>query len=292
MPLFKGVFTAAALQCAGTDQYQAGQANVLTQDDIQQFIDKIPPAPVVLKTTLQYVNGGDLVKAAKTAEADPALKSYLRQLVNRPIYGFRNEVSDLSQIFGILGVSGAQQTLYNYMLSLLSPATWSLFRLNAASYADLQAQLSRRWHEILVHLKIDDKEVESAITLLPASIIVCEALFHTHRDEVVLLRGAKAIDYNTILQRLCGQDLFDLCERIGRTWEMPEAIIAIVRAASGVKPAADSGVDTLGKWMHLLLFYVLSQPLFIDAGLNDFIDFQVDYVAEIYDGFSTLMGIA
>jgi HD-like signal output (HDOD) protein len=265
---------------------------VVTNDTIQRFIEQIPPAPTVLRETLAYVNGGELVKAARTAEQDPALKSYLKSLVNRPIYGFRNEVSDISQIFGILGVSAAQQTLYSYMLGLLSPASWSLFDLDAASFAELQDRLGRGWHEILLHLRIDDRETESAITLLPASIIVCEALFQSHKEEVLLLRSVKAIDYNTILQRLCRQDLFDVCAQIADTWEMPERVSAIVQAASGIKPSEDPAVNTLGKWMHLLLFYELSRPLFIEAGLNDFIDFQVDYVADIYDDFSSVMEIS
>jgi HD-like signal output (HDOD) protein len=265
---------------------------VFTQDAIQRFIEQIPPAPTVLEETLEHVNSGELVKAARTAEEDPALSSYLKSLVNRPIYGFRNEVRDLSQIFGILGVSTAQQTLYNYMLGLLSPASWSLFGLNAASFAELQDRLGRGWHRILVHLQIDDRETESAITLLPASIIVCEALFRAHKEEVTLLRSVKAIDYNTILQRLCHQDLFDVCARIAAAWEMPEPVSRVVQAASGVKPSEDAAVNTLGKWMHLLLFYELSRPLFIEAGLNDFIDFQVDYVADIYDDFSSVMEIA
>lgn len=265
---------------------------MVTQDDIQKFIEQIPPAPTVLKETLMHVNNGDLTKAAKCAESDPALKSYLKTLVNRPIYGFRNEVSDISQIFGILGVSTAQQTLYNYMLSLLSPASWSLFGLNAASFADLQAQLSRRWGRILSHLEIDDKEIESAVTLLPASIIVCEALFNSRQKEVELLRTTKAIDFNTILQRLCKRDLFDICEQIARTWEMSDKIIAIVQSASGLKPSDDAQINTLGQWMHMLLFFELSQPAFIEAGLNDFVDFQVDYVEPVYEPFATLMEIA
>lgn len=265
---------------------------MVTEDDIQTFIRQIPPAPTVLKATLEHVDNGDLTKAAKTAESDPALKSYLKTLVNRPIYGFRNEVSDLSQIFGILGLSAAQQSLYNYMLSLLSPGSWSLFDLNAATFAELQAQLSRKWVAILEHEQISDKEIESAITLLPASIIVCEALFKSRKSEVDLLRSTKAIDYNTILLRLCKMDLFDICAQIAKTWEMPQRIIDIVQAASGVKPASDPTTDRLGKWMHLLLFYELSQPTFIEAGLNDFIDFQVEYVSDVYEPFSTLMEVA
>jgi len=265
---------------------------VVTAEDIQKFIDKIPPAPNVLRETLAHVDNGDLSKAAKTAETDPALKSYLRHLVNRPIYGFRNEVSDLSQIFGILGVSAAHQSLYNYMLSLLSPASWKLFGLNRMLFADLQANLSRRWHAVLEHEGIDDKETESAVTLLPASIIVCEALFCAYREQVALLRSNKAIDFNTILKRLSGKDLFDVCEQIAQSWGMSQKVIDIVQAASGVKPAADPGTDRLGKWMHLVLFYELSQPAFVEAGLNDFVDFQVDYVEAVYEPFSAMMEIA
>jgi hypothetical protein len=45
----------------------------------------------------------------------------------------------------------------------------------------------------------------------------------------------------------------------------------------------------LAKWMHLLLFYELSQPMFVKASLNDFIDFQIDYVQDIYEEFSSVM---
>ena len=43
--------------------------------------------------------------------------------------------------------------------------------------------------------------------------------------------------------------------------------------------------------MHLLLFYELSQPMFINAGLNDFINFEIEYVSDIYDDFAQLMEI-
>ena len=43
--------------------------------------------------------------------------------------------------------------------------------------------------------------------------------------------------------------------------------------------------------MHLLLFYELSQPEFITAGLNDFVDFQPEYISDIYEDFASLMEI-
>jgi len=264
---------------------------MITKDKINEYIDKIPPTPKALRDTLTLLNAGELTKAAKTAQEDPALKMYLKELVNKPIYGFRNEVSEVSQIFGILGTSGSLQAVYNYMTTLLSPAKWSLFNLNKTSFHELQAKLSKRWEQILNHLDIEDKDILSAISLLPASIIVSEALFCEKIDDVNLLRSNAALDYNTILTRLCGVGLFDICEQISTKWEMPQEIAQIIQASSGLKEAKDEQINTLGKWMHLLLFYELSQPMFIEAGLNDFIDFQVDYVGDIYEEFASIMEI-
>ncbi len=245
-----------------------------------------------MRETLAFLNVGELSKASKAASEDLALSAYLKELVNKPIYGFRNSVSDVSQIFGILGVSGSQQAVYNYMMNLLSPNKWSLFGLNARTFHSLQDELSLNWKKILKHLKIKDKDMESAITLLPASVIVSEALFSQKIEEINLLRSVNPIDLNTVLQRLCGMDLFDVCEKISNKWEMPLEIAQVVQASSGVKTLQNQELNLLGKWMHLLLFFTLSKPIFIEAGLNDFIEFQIDYVGDIYEEFSEVMEIS
>ena len=265
---------------------------MITQEKIDSFIEKIPPSPKALRETIMALNAGDLPKAARAAKEDRALSSYLKDLVNRPIYGFRTEVNDVSQIFGILGVSKSQQAVYNYMLTLLSPEKWQLFHLTKNSFANLQAELSVGWQKILKHLEITDKEVESAIALLPASIIVSDALFGEKLEDVKLLRSVHDIDLNTILKRLCNMDLFDICERIALKWEMDDKISKTVQAASGIKPSTEKEIETLGKWMHLLLFFTLSKPEYIEAELNDFITFQTEYVSDIYEDFATVMEIA
>ena len=265
---------------------------MITNAQIETYIEKIPPAPKALRETLQFLNAKELVKAAHAAQEDRALSAYLKVLVNKPIYGFRTEVSGVSQIFGILGVSGSQQAVYNYMMTLLSPSKWVLFKLNRVLFYNLQADLSMNWQKILTHLKIEDKDILSSISLLPASIIVSEALFCEKKNDIDILRSVNPIDLNTILQRLCGINLFEICEKIALKWEMPQSISEIILASSGVRPASNEQINQLGKWMHLLLFYILSQPKYIEAELNDFIDFQIEYVEDIYEEFSTLMEIS
>ena len=264
---------------------------MITKDKIDTYIEKIPPSSKILKVTLSLLNEGELAKAAQIAVKDLALSAYLKDLVNKPIYGFKTQVSDIGQIFGILGVARAQQTVYNYMINLLSPDKWRLFKLNKTSFSNLQADLSGNWQKILAHLNIQNKETESAISLLPASIIVSEALFADKIDDVNLLRSVNPIDLNTILKRLCDTDLFDICEQIAGKWDMSAEISEIVQAASGLKPSDNEELNILGKWMHLLLFFTLSQPNYIEAELNDFIDFQIDYVGDIYDEFASVMEI-
>ena len=48
---------------------------MITKDNIDNFIDRIPPKSDVLKETISLLNSGDLVKAAKVAQDDLALKS-------------------------------------------------------------------------------------------------------------------------------------------------------------------------------------------------------------------------
>jgi hypothetical protein len=188
-------------------------------------------------------------------------------------------------------VAKSLQVVYNYLLNLLSPNKWSFFKLNKKTFNNLQADLSASWSKILAHLKIIDKETEASITLLPASIIVCEAIFATHKNDVEIIRSAKDLDLNTILLRLSGYNLFEICEMIATKWEMNPKIKTILKLSSGNETTNDKELETLGKWMHLLLFYQLSQPMYIEAGLNDFIDFNVDFVCDIYEEFMQLMEI-
>lgn len=262
---------------------------MIKQEDIQAYIHTIPPSPVVLKKVLDWLNKGELTKAASEAAEDGALKLYLQNIVNKPIYGFKNDIKGVGQIFGVLGLAQAEQITYNYMISLLTPSRWELFALSNKGFSQIQDNLGIMWKRILEHKQIKEKEIYSAISLLPAAIIVCEALFKSKKEEVALLRSAKEIDYNTILKRLSGMDLFDLCAQIATAWEMPAIISAIVLSSKGANEETDEDIVELSKWMHLLFFYQLSQPSAVEAGLNDFIAFNIDYVEDIYEEFQEVV---
>jgi len=262
---------------------------LVTPEEISEYIQSIPPSPTTLKNVLHQLREGELSKAAAVAAEDPALKLYLQNIVNKPIFGFKNDIKDIGQIFGVLGLAQAEQIVYNYMISLLSPKKWELFTLDEKSFCDIQDTLGIHWKKILEHKEISDKPTYSAISLLPASIIVCEALFKSKQDEVNLIRSVKEIDYSTLLKRLGNMTLFDLCNEISLAWEMPETISRIVLASSGNTQEKDPNIIQLSKWMHLLFFHQLSQPICVQAGLNDFIEFNIEYVQDIYEEFAQVI---
>ncbi len=265
---------------------------MVTSEELQQFIASIPPMPEILQQTIAYVEAGDLVKAAKTASEDIALSTYLRNFVNRPIFYFQKEVKDLNQIFGILGIAQAKELLYHYMMHLFSPKRWQLFDLNERSFNNLQVFLSSKWKSILDHLNVSDKNLSAIISLVPASIIVTEIIFSKHIQEVQLLKETKNIDYNTILERLVGVNLFDIAQMIGQTWELNPTAIKMMMASSGVQPCKESTLCTLAKYMHLLLFFTLSQSEYVECGLNDFLDFHPEFVEPIVADFYNLVGLS
>ncbi len=263
---------------------------MITKDDIEEFISKLPPAPKTVNETVKLLKAGELNKAAKVASEDKALNLYLKDLLNKPAFGLTKEVSDTVQIFSILGINGSLQAIYNYLLNMISPKKWIYFNLNQKKFNDFQAELSANWKKILDYLKVKDGDIEASISLLPSSVIVCEALFNKNKKDVELVRSSLDIDLNTILKRLSGYDIFDVCVLIAKKWEMGKNIQKIVKYSSGiVKEDTNDETVVFAKWMHLLLFYILSKPEFIESGLNDFIEFKIEFVTDIYDDFSKVI---
>ncbi len=262
---------------------------VINENEINEYIKKIPPMSDSLSKCLIFLNQGELAKASAIAQEEISFLDYMKDLVNKPIYGFKNEVKELPQIFSILGIGGSKKALYAYMISLLSPNKWEVFKLNKTKFTLLQDILSVEWKKILKYRNINDNEIESSISLLPSSVILAEALFVKHLDDVKLLKQFKDINYNEILMKMTSKSLFDLSVMIGKKWNISEKSYNIVYNSSGKDLSIE---DDLAKMMHLLLFYVLSKPEFMDTKLNDFIEFKVDYVQSVYEDFNNAMEVS
>jgi HD-like signal output (HDOD) protein len=268
---------------------------LITQEQIEEYIDKVPPMPDSLRECIKLLRDGEIAKASKQVEDDPALNNYLVHIVNKPIYGFVQEVTSTPQIFSILGVVKTNQILTSYLVSLLAPKKWELFKIDNIAFNEFQATMMANWNKILGSLSIEDHAINTSATLLASAIIVCEELFKDRADAVTLIRERNNIDYNTILKQLGGVSLFDVAIMIGKKWHVEEKALNIIKYSDGKSKCPTGECENMikvSKYLHLLLFHSLSTPTFVEHGLNDFIEFNPEFVMDIYEDFINVIPTA
>lgn len=260
----------------------------MIKNKIENYIKNIPAIPKNVKECALYLQEGDLHNAAKSALQDPAFSHYLITLVNKPIFGFRNEIKDISQIFGILGVEKAAQVVNAYYAKLILPKAWKLFPITNSDFQALQATLIHNWNKILDYEHQNKISLASVVSLLPASIIVCEEIFEDNLEDVKLLKLQKDLSYDEILFKISGYKLFDIFIIICQKWELPQESIKFIEYISK-KIEDDSVLSKLARYIHLLMFFELSKPIYVKAGLNDFVEFDVEFVQDVYENFTKIV---
>ena len=259
---------------------------MLTKQDIDKYLDSIPPIPQTIKSTLAYLENSDMVQAASIAKEDRAFVEYLSSIVNRPIFGFRDEIKNVNQIFGILGLNRAKQMIYSYYMQIIVPKEWEVFSFSNKKFQDLQANLMIQWSKILEEQKINNKDIEQSITLVPASLIVCEMLFRDIKDTITLLRQTNNITYDEILFKMSGFKLLDIVELIAKKWDFQDDTVAFLK-----KSFHDNSKSELCLLLRLMLSYEMSKPYIISSGLNDFFDFSLDFREEDIVKFQKIIGM-
>jgi HD-like signal output (HDOD) protein len=258
---------------------------MLSNTTVDNYIESIPPIPKIVKRCAQALDKGDMVLAADIANEDRALTHYLQNIVNKPIFGFRDEIKNTRQVFGILGISKAKQLIYGYYLLLILPKKWKVFDFNMTKFQDFQARLIHHWGKIVKFLGKEDDELISAISIIPASLIVCEMLFSNINSTVKLLRGAKQLSYETILYKMTDRSFFEISSLIAKKWDFSDKTVSLIEKI-GDNKVGDFGENALAiTYLRLLLVYEMSRPTIIQSGLNDLFDIEPIFDDEITNNF-------
>lgn len=253
---------------------------MISRTQIDHYLASVPAVPKIVRACAQTLDAGDLVKAADIAGNDGALMLYLREIVNKPIFGFRDEIKAPRQIFGVLGLSRARQIIYGYYTRLLAPKKWEVFHLDTRTFQELQAQLMVKWEGVMEEIGCQDEEISKAVSIIPATFAACEGIFSHDLETLRLLREQKAISYEAILIKTTGCNFFDLACMIAEKWELSDDMIGFLRAI-GDKESEDERVQ----YLKLLLQYELSRPLFVQSGLNDFFELEANASPEQIERF-------
>lgn len=258
---------------------------MLSNSTIDKYIDDVPPVPKIVKDCIKAINEGELAKAADIASEDRALVHYLQIIVNKPIFGFRNEITNSRQIFGILGTYRARQIIYSYYILLLLPKKWEVFDFDSSKFQDFQARLIHHWSNIVEHIDNQNKELAGAITIIPATLVVCEMLFREIKDTVKLLKERKNLSYETILTKMTGRTLFEIASLVAKKWEFSDEIVTIIRSVPDAREGI-LGENALAiEYMRLLLIYELSRPVMIQSGLSDLFDIEAGLDEKMAENF-------
>jgi len=252
---------------------------------IDNYIETIPPIPEIVKKCVNALNSENLILAADIANGDRALIHYLKSIVNKPIFGFVDEVKDARQIFGILGLVRAKQLMYGYYILLILPKEWKVFDFNTSKFQDLQAKFIFGWGKIMKALQKENEDLVQAISIIPASLVVCEMLFRDINDTVVLLRERKQISYNAILCKMTERTFFDIAALIAKKWEFTDNTIELIQKI-GNDQEGEFGENALEiQYLRLLIMYEMSRPYIVDSGLNDLFDFEAIFSDEVTNSF-------
>ncbi len=262
---------------------------MLTNSTIHKYISTIPPVPKVIKSCLAYLDASDMVQAANVASKDKVFVLYLSSIVNKPIFGFRDEIKNINQIFGVLGLSRARQIVHGYYLLLILPKKWEVFNFSNRKFQDLQSNLIVNWNKILDFLNINDKDSRQFISLIPASLIVCEMLFRDIQETIQLLRSSKQVSFDELLYKMSDNTLFDVTVKIARKWEFNENIQSLISQISSKNLTQEMDTFRVITFLRLLLSYEMSKPYMIESGLNDFFNFPLDFNEKDITDFYTLI---
>lgn len=262
---------------------------MLSKEDLNRYIASIPAIPSTLKECTLALEEGDLIKAANIAARDKALMLHFQNIVNKPIFGFRNELTDATQIFGALGMTRVKQILKSYYALLLAPKKWSVFQMNTKIFQELQTSFIIKWESILQSHNAENEELLGVAALIPASVAVCESIFKEDLEMITLIKEQKAISYEEILIKMSGFSFFDIVVAIAQKWEFSKELIGLIKLLSHPESLQDDKTSQMIRYLILLINYEVSRPIFIESGINDLFKVDANFSEEMVVNFYKIM---
>jgi len=260
---------------------------IVSKNDIKEYIDSIPAMPKVVESAIRYLENEDIPNAANIIKTHPPLVSFLQEFIKKPIFAQKDEIKDPLRVLSTLGIRNSKAILNTYLTSLLIKKRWSVFNITNDTYYELVAMMIYYWDKLLDKYAHNMAlNLSSASPILCSSIIVANHIFDKSLLDVKTLKENTIIDYGTILKKLTSTSLIDISTEIAKRWEMNDNIIEILRISANHTLVSDNQIlNKMAKLLHLLFFYILSRPEYINAELNDLIVFDIDFVADVHSEF-------
>ncbi len=251
---------------------------LISIEKIKKYLKEIPPVPESVKKCMEYLKAGELKKAALEADKDLVLKKQIESVVNSAYFSLPNRVKDTVQLFSMIGLEMAKNLVYSYLVSLLQPKEWKIFKID---FADFQASFMSEFEK---HMKFEFdesiyKKYAEIGAIIPAAVCVCDSLLGENKEKVDIILNSAPIEYGTLVKRLSGVGLFGIAAHIAQIWGLEKEKTDIIKKAECLK--CDNKIAAL---THFLFFYLSSKPQFLDV--NSLIGFRphsVELIPKTYE---------
>lgn len=260
---------------------------LITKNDIIKKISSIPPIPESVKACIHALESGDLKEAAHSASNDLVLKKKIESIVNSAYFSLNHKVTDTTQLFTLLGVEMAKGIVLSYLVDLLAPKEWKIFK--KLDFNNFQAAfLNSSKEAILTELSLSSyKKYSDSIALIPATVCLVDELLGEKKRELDALLESSDLDFGKILYRFTGYTLFSLAALIAKKWDLSNDNIALIKACEC--ESCDIASDELklaAASLHQTFFYIVSKSQFLQ--LNSFISFNVESVSIAQKNFERI----
>jgi hypothetical protein len=257
---------------------QKGKIMLISKENIKKYLDNIPPIPKFALECLNALKNGDLKKAAEAAENDLVLKKQIEKIVNSATFALRNKIDNTLQLFTLLGIENIRAIVYSYLVSLLEPREWKIFKID---FPEFQKDFLNYYKEFAT-LEFGEqtyKQYAEIGAIIPASVCVCDSLLGDKKEKLNIILSSSPLEYGTLLKRLTGESLFGISATIAEIWELEKEKCEIIKKSEC--ELCDNPISAL---THFTFFYLVSKSTYMD--LNSLIEFNpecIEYIPKTYE---------
>jgi hypothetical protein len=254
---------------------------LISKEDVKKYLDSIPPMPQYALECLNALKNGDLKKAAEAVENDFVLKKQIEKIVNSAAFSLKRKVDNTLQLFTLLGIENIRAIVYSYLVSLLKPREWKIFKID---FSEFQKDFLNYYKEFAT-LEFGEqtyKKYSEIGAIIPASVCICDSLLGDKKDKLNIILNSAPLEYGTLLKRLTGESLFGIAATIAELWELEKEKCNIIKKSEC--EICDNEISAL---THFTFFYLVSKPSFMD--INSLIEFNpkcIEYIPKTYERIS------
>jgi len=251
---------------------------LISKNEIKKYLENIPPIPEYALECLEALKVGNFKKAANAAEKDLVLKKQIEKIVNSAAFSLRKDVNDTLQLFTLLGLENVRAIVYSYLVKLLEPKKWKIFKIN---FSEFQKYFLNYYKEFAT-LEFGEntyKKYSEIGAIIPASVCVCDSLLGDKKEKLEIILNSAPLEYDTLLKRLTGESLFGISSMIAEIWGLEKEKCEIIQ-----KSECETCDNSISALTHFIFFYLVSKPVFIN--LNSLIEFNpkcIDFIPKTYE---------